>query len=267
MVLMVTGWTIGIAKCLICNGACSTTGGNINVGVNGKFILLHSLHMSGLMACCVTICWRAPFGISVYARATGADMTPGELFLVTQQCICGVVLSMCMFVGLRNSIIPGVFVIHGMFLMGVSSITFCSASLICWSILFTTLCYSCVGRGASIDAMRSWSLRKSCFPLVFSFTTAAPLVWVCQWGHLSAGGETYLAVDSVAGTVRLSPVCGIPGFQVCKSCCIYNGPLMCLNTIHWRLVTPMTLLYCHPHIQQFCIQGAQGDNNSNRTGR
>ncbi len=151
------------------------------------------------MACHITIRWRAPLGIGVYlARATGDEMTPGVLLLVTWWCVCGVVLRKRLFVGLCDSIIPGAFVICGM-VMGASSITLCSASLICWWILFTTLWLFCVNRGASIAMMPSWSMHKSCFPLVFLFALAAPLVsslvraCKCWWGDrdVSSGWQCW----------------------------------------------------------------------------
>jgi hypothetical protein len=73
--------------------------------------------------------------------------------------------------------------------------------------------------------------------------------------HVSAGGETYPTVDSVAETIWSSLRCGNLGFQVCSKCCICNGPLKGLNTTCLCLVMPATLLYCHPHIQQLCSPG------------
>jgi hypothetical protein len=62
--------------------------------------------------------------------------------------------------------ILGVSVICGMVSMGVALITLCSAFL-CYD--NSTLCSSCVGEGANIAVMQSWSMRKSCLPVVVSF--------------------------------------------------------------------------------------------------
>ena len=66
------------------------------------------------------------------------------------KCVHVVVLSTRLFVGLHNSTIPGAFMIHGIVMMGDSSITLCSDSLVCWSMLFFTLCSPSGCEGASI---------------------------------------------------------------------------------------------------------------------
>ncbi len=88
--------------------------------------------------------------------------------------VCGVVLSAHLFVGLHDSIISGVFVIHGMVMMGISSITLCSTSLFCWQKLFIPLCFFCGGSATSIAMMRSWSMRNTHLPLVVLFCNSSP---------------------------------------------------------------------------------------------
>ncbi len=92
--------------------------------------------------------------------------------------------------GLRDSIIPGAFVIRGIVMMGDSSITLCSDSLVCWLMLFTNFCSSSGCGGASIAAIQLQSMRNKRLQLVVVLATAALLVSLpvsarkCWWGDI-----------------------------------------------------------------------------------
>jgi hypothetical protein len=101
---------------------------------------------------------------------------PGVLFLVTRQCVQGVILSTCLAVGFRDSMMLGALVICSIVRMGELSITLCSASC-CKTILsFVTLCSSSVGGGASIVMILSRKSHRRRLPLGVCVALVAPLV-------------------------------------------------------------------------------------------
>ncbi len=91
------------------------TDSNSAVGLKARFSRSRLWHMSALIACCVTICCLAPLGIGLNIfGVTMPGIIPGVLYLVTRLCVCGIIFSTCLAVGLHESMIPGASVIHGM---------------------------------------------------------------------------------------------------------------------------------------------------------
>ncbi len=101
---------------------------------------------------------------------------PGVLFLVTSQCVWGVVLSAYLAVGFRDSMMLGALVIRLIVRMGESSITLCFASCCKMILLFATLCSSNVGGGTSIVVILSQKSSKRHLPLGVCVALVTPLV-------------------------------------------------------------------------------------------
>jgi hypothetical protein len=161
-------------------------------GVKTVLNLVCSRMVSTFMACWVTIHCRAPLvrvvcvafasrlgcihmgclGLAgtiagIFSIMCGVGVTPGVLFHVTCRWSLGVIFNMRLDVGLRDFMMGSALVRHGIMMMGVSSITFCSASRAShWPGLSTV--------------SRSWfsmlrSLSK-CLPLGVVFASAVCLV-------------------------------------------------------------------------------------------
>jgi hypothetical protein len=105
----------------------------------------------------------------------GVGITPGVLFCMTWQWSLGVIFNMHLAMGLRDFMMGSASVSRGIVMMGVSSITLCSASRAFHWTASSTLCSSWIGGGVS----RSWicmprSLSKH-LPLGVVFASAVCL--------------------------------------------------------------------------------------------
>ncbi len=197
------------------------------------------------MACCVTIRCLAPLGIGLNVTGGGVaeivgeaiacrirgdlrcpcallwlSLTwlvingnpPGVLFHVMGQCILGLFLSICFAIGLRDCIIAGASVMHGMVSIRVLSITLCWFSLSTLCSCSLTLCSSWTICGFNACFIFPCSAFMSCFPagVAFASSTASANssvsaqkcccfvkhgIWLC-WGNNSVDPDMWYALVS-----------------------------------------------------------------------
>ncbi len=111
---------------------------------------------------CVHVCYLGLSGAigGMDSIMCGAGITPGVLFQVTHQWSWGVIFNTHLAVGFCDFMMGLALAMHGIVMMGVSSITLCSISRVSHRLTTSTLCSSEIGAGVSrllIQVLRSLS--------------------------------------------------------------------------------------------------------------
>ncbi len=169
-------------------------------------------------------------------------------------------------VRLQVLMIPDVLVILQMVIIGVSSITLCSASRALCMHLFPTLCSLAVGGGASNVVIQSWRRQRIWCPFGVMLAHSVSLV-SSSVSEQNVGAVSYWGAGNIGGRVLWTPRCGSRGSQVCNRYHTNNGPSKDLDSTHQPLTMPIILSYCHLHTPQRCSPKGPGDIYSSRMGR
>ncbi len=146
-----------LMACCVTRRCCMPLGRDVCIALG----LCHGWTLVGCAHCC------SGQGLIGAIRVMGsitqeAGMTPGVLLHVNHWCSQGVVFNTRLAVGFLNFMMGWASVMQGIVIMGVSSITLCSASRASSRLALFTLCSSKIGGGVDrllIKVMRSLSRR------------------------------------------------------------------------------------------------------------
>ena len=173
---------------------------------------------------------------------------PGVLLRVVGLCSLLVVFNTRFAVGFRVSMIGGASVMRGTVIMGVSSITPCSASRSRARQSASTLCLPATGGGLRIFLTRRARSRSNQRP--FGVSLACAVCSVSSWSMLeNVGVASMKIIGNVVGTVRWSPRYGKRAFLARNNYRTCIDLLLGPGRMHPRLGKPMICACHHLHIR------------------